>query len=162
MIWGWPKLIGLGLAAIAIGILVWIVIGWKNDSEQLALVERENQELRFTIESMGEDYEEVQRSSEGYQSELIDIRNYVSHRPNRIVRVRDCTMSAPTPTGSGPESRLDEGSASPNVLPNEPGPDIGPRLRADAVLADGLSAQIRGMKTYITNVCLRSSPRSER
>lgn len=151
----WPKVIVGLLGFAAILALILVVMGWKADSEQLKLSEATVADLQSQLNDKEKEYVRIQTASAGYQQELADLRDYVSHRPAPVVRVCRTTPTkvlAPTATESGP----DAGPSSAGILPQEPGPDIGPELRADAFLADGLSAQIRGLKSYITNVCLRN------
>lgn len=149
-----PAILAPFLPRIGIGALVLAVLvggGWfyghtrfnAGEAKVQAKWDRENAEaLR--------DYEQRIRAAneaeKGFQNELKDLRDYVSTRPARVVRV--CKVPD-HPASPAPARGDGEGTAPAGILPQAlgpvAGPDIGPDLYGDADRCDELSAQVRGL-----------------
>lgn len=113
---------------------------------ELTIKQRDN-----TIATMRRDHAKTQLASKGYQDELDRLRAAGASRPAPRIRVCNDTPGVRAEAGAKPGPH--EGTAAGGVLSEAPGRDIGPALAVDADLADALSAQIRGLHTYINTVC---------
>ncbi len=144
----------LGIAVVLLVLLVWAGIAvshWRNEAAKVPGLKQEIKEYAAQIEQLKADVTASNAASAGYQAELARLRAARTTGPTPVVRVckpAKVPASGPTQPGS------DEGSADGGLLPQEPGPDIGPALYGDADLADEVSAQVRGLQTYINTVCL--------
>lgn len=139
--------IKLGLAVLALivlGFFGYKVHSWHQDSLKLESAQKELEQVKAT-------YEAAQKASEGYQSELKEIRN----RPVTTGPVRLCVKPRVSATPSGPSSTVSPAGvvSGPTGTDSEvrEGPDIGPALqrlieRAEQVSAQGRATQSLHMK----------------
>ncbi len=152
MIFGWTKIVASLIVAGLISALIFIVLGWKKDSEEKAALELKIENLETTIIKQGEEREKVQTAARGYQGELRDLRNYVSTRPPVSVRVcPTAVLPKPGPT-IVTDPRPDAGTAAPGSIQETPGVpgigrEIGGGMSFAADTADQLSAQLRAVLT---------------
>lgn len=138
-------------AAAAIGGLLWIVDGWRRDSNKLESAEARTAQIerdaKATIAEMERRYAESQQASEGYQNELQTIRNRpISVSPVRLCKQSSVPKAGPAPSGSGSTIPRAEPLPEPVGSDPEPGPDIGPSLRELAKRCDEVSAQGRAIQ----------------
>jgi hypothetical protein len=144
----------LGAAVIVLLVLLFAgitVAHWKNEAAKVPALKQEIAGYVDQIKQIRADVESANAASAGYQAELARLRAARPVGPAPVVRV--CRDAATVPAGGAAQPRPDEGSSPGGLLPQEPGPDIGPALYSDADLADELSAQIRGLHQYIRGTC---------
>ena len=87
-----------------------------------------------------------QAASEGYASELEELRN--RPRPDPVIRV----CPKPTVPVPGTAAGTDGPAPAAGDVPEEPGRDIGPALAREAERADRLAAQLRALQEWIQAV----------
>jgi hypothetical protein len=144
----------LGAAVAVLAILVWAglaIVHWKHEAAKVPGLKQEIATYEQQIKDYQADVASANKASAGFQAELERLRNARPVGPAPVVRV--CRDATAVPAGGTAKPRPDEGASTGGVLPQEPGPDIGPALYSDADLADELSAQIRGLHEYIRGVC---------
>ena len=93
--------------------------------------------------------EASQKASEGYASELEELRN--RPRPDPVIRV----CPKPTVPVPGTAPRIDGPAAPAGDVQGQPGQDsrdIGPDLAREADRADRLAAQLRALQEWISQV----------
>jgi hypothetical protein len=159
------KAIG-GLVVFALlGVLVYVVLGWKEKADDWPLLKAELDEAYLYLEQYEKDIRQVQEASRGYQEELAMVRSAAARE--RVPVVRLCRSAAAAPKLPAPVAGPDATAPAPGGvppearLPSEPGQDIGPELYADADRADELSAQVRGLQEYAL-ACSGQTPAPER
>lgn len=144
----------IGAAIAVLVVLVWVglaVAHWKNEAAKVPGLKQEIATYEQQIKDYQADVAKANKASAGFQAELERLRAARTVVPARPVRV--CRDAPAVPAGGTAEPGSDEGPAQGGVLPQAPGPDIGPELYGDADLADELSAQIRGLHEYIRGAC---------
>lgn len=145
----------IGAAIVVAVVLFWAYGSFKHLQSEAAKVPGLKAEVAARtaeLTQLRKDYDETQTASKGFQDELARLRTTAAAAgPVPVVRV--CKPAPELPRPATPQPGPDEGAPAGGVLPQEPGPDIGPALYGDADLADTLSAQIRGLHYYIENVC---------
>lgn len=145
----------IGAAIAVLVVLVWVglaVVHWKNEAAKVPGLKQEIATYEQQIEDIQADISAANKASAGFQAELERLRNARPVGPTPVVRV--CRDAPAVPASGAAKPRPDEGAAPGGLLPQEPGPDIGPALYSDADLADELSAQIRGLHAYINTTCV--------
>lgn len=144
------------LGAAVLGLLILVAVGitvvhWKNEAAKVPGLEKEIVGYEQAIQRLAEDVVSANAASAGYQAELKRLRDARTSVPARPVRV--CREPVQAGAGGSAGAGPDAGSAAGGLVPQEPGPDIGPELYGQADRADELSGQIRGLHQYIREVC---------
>ena len=147
----WLQLIASAIIVIVVIALGGLVLHWKNQAAKVPGLRQEIKDYAAQIEQFKLDVAASNAASAGYQAELDRLRNARTVGPTPVVRV---CKPAKVPAGGSTQPGSDGAGSAGGVLPLEPGPDIGPPLYSDADRADELSAQVRGLQTYINTVCL--------
>lgn len=145
----------IGAVIAVLAVLVWAglaVVHWKNEAAKVPGLKQEIATYEQQIKDYQDDVDNANKASAGFQAELERLRNARTVGPTPVVRV--CRDAPAVPAGGAAKPRPDEAPAAGGLLPQEPGPDIGPALYSDADLADELSAQIRGLHEYISTTCV--------
>lgn len=141
----------LRLLPYAIGgvVVIWlflVVKGWHDDAQKLPQVQQEYAVYREGVETARKVRKEV---SDEYEGELTGLRAARDAAPARTVRLCPSASVPSTPGTTG----IDHGPASgTGVLPQEPGPDIGPRLYGKSDEADEVSARLRACQAFVRKI----------
>lgn len=150
--------IRLGVAVVLLGAVVWlgfIVNGWRQDAERLALVEAERDQALADLSQERINVAEAQEASRGYQSELQTLR-IAATNSRRVRPVRLCQSTPQTNVRKIPADGAGSSGAAAGAgeLPQEAdgnlraGPDISADLYAEADRADEMTALARAAVIY--------------
>lgn len=144
------------IGAAVVGLLILVACGitvlhWRSEAAKVPGLKQEIVEYEQSIERLTRDVAAANQASVGYQQELKRLRDSRPAVPARPVRV--CREPVQAGTGGSAGAGSDAGAATGGLVPQEPGPDIGPELYGQADRADELSAQIRGLHQYVREVC---------
>lgn len=143
------KLIPWIAGAAVLAALIWIVNGWRLDANRLPLVEKELADERISTVQIKADAKVIAEASAGFQAELAALhqrRTGLPASPVRLCRPTPATSVRVPAPGTGSDGPATPAGVVPRGVGEDPGPDIGPALRALADRADEVSAQGRGLQ----------------
>jgi len=137
-----PKLYLQAAIAIAIGLFCWWAYDAIGDAREDAVVARYEKEFQkqkdAALAKEKSDRDELNRKSEEYEQQIIDLRKH--QPPVPVVRVRKCPVQTSGSTASAPS----ESSQAPSDgLDRENGRDIGPDFRAYAIDCKAVAIQLK-------------------